>query len=77
MHGQVQKSDRIRELAAFPLASKRSLDQVREHIQFLHYSLQTEKAPVYRAHFFLRGPVSMAACGIPESPGAGYGSAVD
>jgi site-specific recombinase XerC len=48
------RSDKVRELAAVPLVSKRLLDQVRERIRYLHYSLQTEKAYVYWVRFFVR-----------------------
>jgi integron integrase len=34
--------------------STRVLDQLRERIRYLHYSLQTEKAYVYWARFFIR-----------------------
>jgi site-specific recombinase XerD len=34
--------------------STRLLDQVRERIRYLHYSLQTEKAYLYWARFFIR-----------------------
>ena len=36
------------------LQSTRVLDQLRERIRYLHYSLQTEKAYVYWARFFIR-----------------------
>lgn len=36
------------------LQSTRLLDQIRERIRYLHYSLQTEKAYLYRARFFIR-----------------------
>ncbi len=36
------------------LRSIRLLDQVRERIRYLHYSLQTEKADLYWARFFIR-----------------------
>ena len=36
------------------LRSIRLLDQVRERIRYLHYSLQTEKAYLYWARFFIR-----------------------
>jgi integron integrase len=36
-----------------PLASKRLLDQVRERIRYLHYSLKTEKSYLYWARFFI------------------------
>lgn len=34
--------------------STRLLDQLRERIRYLHYSLQTEKAYLYWLHFFIR-----------------------
>lgn len=34
--------------------STRLLDQLRERIRYLHYSLQTEKAYLYWARFFIR-----------------------
>lgn len=46
--------DKLRELAAVPLVSKRLLDQVRERIRSLHYGLQTEKAYIYQARIFAR-----------------------
>lgn len=46
-------SDRVREPAAVPLMSKHWLDQVRERIRYMHYSLQTVKACVYWARFFV------------------------
>lgn len=36
------------------LRSTRLLDQVREHIRYLHYSLQTEKAYLHWVRFFVR-----------------------
>lgn len=36
-----------------PLVSKRLLDQVRERIRYLHYSLKTEKAYLYWVRFFV------------------------
>ena len=44
------RSDKV---AAPPLASKRLLDQVRERIRYLHYSLKTEKAYLYWVRFFV------------------------
>lgn len=41
-------------VAAPVLQSTRLLDQVRERIRYLHYSLQTEKAHLYWARFFIR-----------------------
>jgi integron integrase len=37
-----------------PLRSTRLLDQVRERIRYLHYSLQTEKAYLHWVRFFIR-----------------------
>lgn len=37
-----------------PLQSTRLLDQVRERIRYLHYSLKTEKAYLYWVRFFIR-----------------------
>jgi len=37
-----------------PLQSIRLLDQVRERIRYLHYSLKTEKARPYWVRFFIR-----------------------
>ena len=37
-----------------PLQSVRLLDQVRERIRYLHYSLKTEKAYLYWIRFFVR-----------------------
>ncbi len=45
--------NRSDEVAAPPLASKRLLDQVRERIRYLHYSLKTEKAYLYWVRFFV------------------------
>ena len=36
-----------------PLQSARLLDQVRERVRFLHYCLETEKAYLYWARFFV------------------------
>jgi integron integrase len=37
-----------------PLQSTRLLDQVRERVRYLHYSLKTEKAYLYWIRFFIR-----------------------
>lgn len=37
-----------------PLQSTRSLDQVRERVRYLHYSLSTEKTYLYWVRFFIR-----------------------
>ncbi len=39
------------------LQSTRVLDQLRERIRYMHYSLSTEKAYVYREHFSFVGKV--------------------
>lgn len=44
--------NRSGKVAAPPLVSKRLLDQVRERIRYLHYSLKTEKSYLYLAKFF-------------------------
>lgn len=36
------------------LRFSRRLDQVRERIRYLHYSLQTEKADLHWVRFFIR-----------------------
>jgi hypothetical protein len=36
------------------LQSTRLLDQVRERIRYMHYSLKTEKVYLYWARFFIR-----------------------
>lgn len=36
------------------LQSTRLLDQVRERVRYLHYSLKTEKAYLYWIRFFIR-----------------------
>ena len=40
-----------------PLLSVRLLDQVRERIRYLHYSLSTEKTYLYWIRFFIAGTV--------------------
>ena len=37
-----------------PLQSSRLLDQLRERIRYLHYSLSTEQVYVYWVRFFIR-----------------------
>lgn len=37
-----------------PLLSVRLLDQVRERLRYMHYSLQTEKTYLYWIRFFVR-----------------------
>lgn len=50
MH-RYNRSDKV--AAAPPLVAKRLLDQVRERIRYLHYSLKTEKAYLYWVRFFV------------------------
>ena len=38
-----------------PLHSTRLLDQLRERVRYLHYSLSTEKVYLYWVRFFIRG----------------------
>ncbi len=45
--------NKTEKVAGPPLASKRLLDQVRERIRYLHYSLKTEKAYLYWVRFFV------------------------
>lgn len=53
-----------------PLQSARLLDQVRERVRYLHYSLKTEKAYLYWLRFSSAGVLpSLAACAIPETWG--------
>ena len=51
--GWMNRYNRSDKPAAPPLVSKRLLDQVRERIRYLHYSLKTEKAYLYWARFFV------------------------
>ena len=43
------------------LQSTRLLDQVRERIQYPHYSLKTEKAHLYWIRFFIRWSAAQGA----------------
>ncbi|EWS65091.1 integrase/recombinase [Hydrogenophaga sp. T4] len=63
------RSDKVREGFAAPLQSKRLLDQVRERIRYLHYSLQTEKAYVYWARFFVLWSGSQGGMRHPRDMG--------
>lgn len=51
---RMNRYTRSKEVTAPALRSTRLLDQVRERIRYLHYSLQTEKAYLYWARFFIR-----------------------
>ena len=46
--------NKTKKAAVPPLQSIRLLDQVRERIRHLHYSLQAEKVYLYWARFFIR-----------------------
>lgn len=61
MH-RYNRSDKV--AAAPPLVAKRLLDQVRERIRYLHYSLKTEKAYLYWVRFFVLWSAQQGACGI-------------
>lgn len=50
MHRHIESN----KVAASVLRSVRLLDQLRERIRYLHYSLQTEKTYLYWARFFIR-----------------------
>jgi hypothetical protein len=47
-----------------PQKSIRLLDQVRERIRYLHYSLSTEKVYLHWVKFFIRWQAQQAACAI-------------
>ena len=53
-----------------PLRSTRLLDQVRERIRYLHYSLQTEKAYLHWVRFFIRWHGRGGAMRHPRDMGA-------
>lgn len=50
----MNRYNETRKLAAPVFQATRLLDQVRERIRYIHYSLQTEKAYLYWARFFIR-----------------------
>ena len=50
----MNRYNETRKVAAPVFLATRLLDQVRERIRYLHYSLQTEKAYLYWARFFIR-----------------------
>lgn len=54
-----------------PLASKRLLDQVRERIRYLHYSLKTEKAYLYWVRLFVLWSARQGGMRHPKEMGAG------
>ena len=51
---QINRYIEIQQIGAPVFQSTRIIDQLRERIRYLHYSLQTEKAYVYWARFFIR-----------------------
>ena len=53
-----------------PLQSTRLLDQVRERIRYLHYSLSTEKVYLYWVRFFIRWHGRDGAMKHPRDMGA-------
>ena len=53
-----------------PLQSTRLLDQVRERIRCLHYSLSTEKVYLYWVKFFVRGHGRSGPIRHPQDMGA-------
>lgn len=52
------------------LQSSRLLDQLRERIRYLHYSLSTEKVYVYWVRFFVRWPVRGGVMRHPRDLGS-------
>ncbi len=52
-----------------PLQSARLLDQVRERIRYMHYSLKTEKAYVYWVRFFIRWSAAQGGMRHPRDMG--------
>ena len=53
-----------------PLQSSRLLDQLRERIRYMHYSLSTEKVYAYRVRFFVRWSAQDGAMRHPRDIGA-------
>lgn len=51
-----------------PLLSTRLLDQVRERIRYMHYSLATEKVYLYWVRFFVRWSGRNSANGQMRHP---------
>lgn len=60
-------SDKV---AGPPLQSTRLLDQVRERIRYLHYSLKTEKAYLYWVRFFVLWSARQGGMRHPRDMGA-------
>ncbi|PIT75959.1 integrase [Limnohabitans sp. JirII-31] len=57
------------------MASKRLLDQVRERIRYLHYSLKTEKAHLYWVRFFVLWNSKQGSMRHPKKMGSASGTA--
>lgn len=53
-----------------PLQSARLLDQLRERIRYMHYSLSTEKTYVYWVRFFVRCSAHSGVMRHPRDMGA-------
>lgn len=53
-----------------PLQSTRLLDQVRERVRYLHYSLSTEKTYLYWVRFFIRWSAHAGTMRHPRDMGA-------
>jgi len=47
-----------------PLRSVRLMDQVRERVRYLHYSLSTEKVYLYWVRFYILWHAKVGKCGI-------------
>ena len=62
--------NRSEKVAAPPLASKRLLEQVRERIRYLHYSLKTEKSYLYWVRFFVLWSAKNGGMRHPKVMGA-------
>lgn len=62
--------NRSEKVAAPPLASKRLLEQVRERIRYLHYSLKTEKSYLYLVIFFVLWSAKNGGMRHPKVMGA-------
>ena len=62
--------NRSGKVAVPPLVSKRLLDQVRERIRYLHYSLKTEKAYLYWVRFFVLWAACQGGMRHPKEMGA-------
>lgn len=66
----MNRYNKIDKAAAPPLASKRLLDQVRERIRYMHYSLKTEKAYLYWARFFILWSAQQSSMRHPKDMGS-------